>query len=113
VQERPERLAGVVTAGTLVQLTAASLDGRLGRSSRAAAFRLLDLGLAHVIASDAHAPTIRQIGMRAAAETVGGGALAQWLTLDVPRALLDGRPLPERPEPQTTRARRLPWRRTN
>jgi protein-tyrosine phosphatase len=111
VQERPERLSAVVAAGALVQLTASSVDGRLGRSSRDTAFRLLELGLAHLIASDAHAPAIRQIGMAAAAEAVGGGELARWLTFDVPRALLDGEPLTERPEAARSRPRRLPWRR--
>lgn len=111
VQARPERLSAVVAAGAVVQLTASSVDGRLGRSSRDTAFRLLELGLAHLIASDAHAPAIRQIGMAAAAEAVGGGELARWLTFDVPRALLDGEALPERPEAARRRARRLPWRR--
>jgi protein-tyrosine phosphatase len=98
VQERPELLEGPVAAGTLVQLTAASVDGRLGRAARACAARLLELGLAHVIASDAHAPTVRAIGMRAAAHAVGDDALAAWLTDGVPRAILDRAPVPPRPE---------------
>ena len=57
VQSKPERLAEAVRMGALVQLTAASLDGRIGRSSQAAANKLLELGLAHVLASDAHTPT--------------------------------------------------------
>jgi protein-tyrosine phosphatase len=97
VQARPELLEGPVAAGTLVQLTAASVDGRLGRASRAAAERLLELGRAHLIASDAHAPTIRAVGLSAAARALGDEALAWWLTDGVPRAILDDAPLPERP----------------
>ena len=106
VQARPERLEPLVQAGTLVQLTAASVDGRIGRSSHAAAFRLLELGLAHLVASDAHAPAVRQIGMSAAAAAIGDDGLASWLTYDVPRALLEDERLPARPE-----RRRRRWRR--
>jgi protein-tyrosine phosphatase len=99
VQARPELLEAVVAGGTLVQLTAASVDGRLGRASRAAASRLLELGYAHLIASDAHAPTVRAIGMRAAAGAVGDEALARWLTDGVPRAIVEDAAVPERPAP--------------
>ena len=107
VQATPERLERAVAQGALVQLTAASIDGRLGRPTRTAAFRLLELGLAHLIGSDAHAPSVRQVGMSAAAAAVEDAALARWLTVDVPRAILDDAPPPTRPE----RARRGRWRR--
>jgi protein-tyrosine phosphatase len=111
VQARPERLEPIVAAGALVQLTAASIDGRLGRRSREAAIELLERGLAHLVASDAHAPSIRQIGMRAAAESIEAtvdGALARWLTADVPRAIVRGEPLPAPPSrPRKSRLRLL------
>jgi protein-tyrosine phosphatase len=110
VQERPERLRELVDAGVCVQLTAASVDGRLGRRNAAGAKALLDAGLAHLIASDAHAPAIRAIGMGAAAEAVGDDALVRWLTHDVPSALLAGDTLPARPVRAKGRVR-LPWRR--
>ena len=66
MQERPELLEPIVAGGTLVQLTAASVDGRLGPARRRCARALLDRGLAHLVASDAHAPEIRAIGLRAA-----------------------------------------------
>jgi protein-tyrosine phosphatase len=97
VQERPERLREVVEAGVFVQLTAASVDGRLGQRNPAGARALLDAELAHLIASDAHAPAIRAIGMGAAAEAVGDAALARWLTHEVPEALLAGVAPPQRP----------------
>jgi protein-tyrosine phosphatase len=92
------RLRPLVETGTLVQLTAASVDGRLGRRARAASSRLLELEQAHLLASDAHVPSIRAVGMTAAAEAIGDDALAHWLTWDVPAALLAGSELPERPE---------------
>ena len=103
VQSDPGQLRGAVDAGALVQLTAASVDGRLGRSARAAAHTLLDRGLAHVIASDGHAPALREIGMRAAAATLDDERLARWLTTDVPAAILDRGPIPSRPSPARRR----------
>ena len=100
VQAAPERLEAIVEAGTLVQVTAASLDGRLGRTARDAGLQLIELRCAHLIASDAHHPGIRAVGMAAAAEAVGDEALAHWLTDGVPRALVEGAELPERPEPR-------------
>ncbi|HZT17661.1 MAG TPA: CpsB/CapC family capsule biosynthesis tyrosine phosphatase [Gaiellaceae bacterium] len=104
VQLRPQLLEPVVGGGTLVQLTAASVDGRLGRRIRRCVAELLDRGLAHLIASDAHAPSIRAIGMSAAAAAVGDDALARWLTVEVPRAIVDATPLPPRP-PRSKRRR--------
>jgi protein-tyrosine phosphatase len=106
VRKRPERLRDV--GEVWIQLTAASVDGRLGQRNAAAARTLLDAGLAHLIASDAHAPSIRAIGMGAARDAVGDEELGQWLTHEVPRALLAGEPPPPRP---AGKARiRLPWR---
>jgi protein-tyrosine phosphatase len=105
VQLQPELLEPIVATGTLVQLTAAAVDGRLGGRSQATARTLIDRELAHLIASDAHAPTIRAIGMRAAADAVGDDALAEWLTVGVPGSIVDGTALPPRPE----RAKRRGW----
>lgn len=110
VQEAPDRLRQLVEAGVLVQLTAASVDGRLGRRPEACARTLLDRGLAHLLASDAHAPSIRQVGLARALEAVGDTELGRWLVEDVPAALLAGEPLPERPVSPRTGRRRL-WRR--
>ena len=97
VQREPSRVGELVDAGAYVQLTAASLDGRLGKRPRECGRALLDAGLAHVIASDAHAPSIRAVGMRAAADTADDVRLAQWLTVDVPAALVAGETPPPRP----------------
>jgi protein-tyrosine phosphatase len=97
VQAVPTRLQEFVDRGMLVQLTAASVDGRLGKGARETSSTLLDLGLAHLLASDAHAPSIREIGLSAAAGSIGDDPLARWLTQDVPAAIVSRSPLPERP----------------
>ena len=97
VQHRPELLEQLVDLGTLVQVTASSVDGRGGRRTRSCAAKLLEQRCMHLIASDAHAPTVRAVGMSAAARAVGDAELARWLTSDVPRAILEDAPLPRRP----------------
>jgi protein-tyrosine phosphatase len=107
VQERPELLDPLVERGVLVQLTAGSVEGRIGRRSRDTARVLLERGTAHVLASDAHAANVRAGRLGAGAESVGDDRLAHWLTDEVPRALVEGSPIPERP--RSSRRRRW-WR---
>jgi protein-tyrosine phosphatase len=97
VQDRPERLRSLVEAGALIQITAASLDGRLDRASQHSAHRLLELGFVHVLASDAHGPHIREAGLGAAAATLEDAILARYLTTDAPSAIIAGAPLPPIP----------------
>jgi protein-tyrosine phosphatase len=97
VQARPERLAQLVALGALVQVTAASLDGRLGRRSKRAAERLLELDLVHLLASDAHTPDIREAGLGAAVRAVGDDGLGRYLSEDAPAAVVAGEQLPGRP----------------
>jgi protein-tyrosine phosphatase len=104
VQADPGRLAESVRLGALVQVTAASLDGRIGRSSQRAAERLLADGLAHVLASDAHTPEVREAGLAAAAEAVGDDRLAAYLTADAPAAIVAGEAVG--PPPKAARRRR-------
>lgn len=97
VQERPELVAPLVDAGVVVQLTAAAVDGRLGRRAAKSARALVDAGHAHVLASDAHAPAVRAAGLAAAADALGDAALGRWMTDDVPASLLVNEPMPPRP----------------
>ncbi len=105
VQRRPELLEPIVAGGTLVQVTAASVDGRLGRNAKSCAEALIDRQLAHLIASDAHAPSVRAIGMSSAADAVGDDALARWLTEEMPRAIVEDEQLPPRPRAGRPRRR--------
>jgi protein-tyrosine phosphatase len=97
VQSDRRLLQPLIDDGALVQLTAASLDGRIGRRAQATAGALLDERRAHLIASDAHIPEVRAIGLASAAERLGNPGLARWLTHDVPAALVAGTDPPPRP----------------
>ena len=93
VQAEPERLAPLVAAGLRVQVTAASVDGRLGRKPLQCAQWLLEHDLVHVLASDAHAPAVRETGLAAAVEALGDPALAHRLTVENPTAIVAGSPV--------------------
>lgn len=93
-----ELLPRLVEAGGLLQVTAMSVTGEFGRGPRERAWELLEAGWAHFVASDAHRPDWRPPGLaraRRAIERELGSALAQALTVDHPRAVLEDRPLPD------------------
>lgn len=92
VQRHPELIEPFVAGGVLIQLTAASVDGRLGAASKAAAAALLRRGLAHLVASDAHGPTVRAAGMTAARDALRDPGLWHRLTVAVPESILASRP---------------------
>jgi protein-tyrosine phosphatase len=96
-QDKPSRVQEAVDAGALVQITSGSVTGRLGASARRGAEALLERGLVHVLASDSHGPHIRMGGLADAAAALGDPALARYLTVDVPSAIVGGGPLPARP----------------
>ncbi len=107
VQEATQQMEPLVAAGALVQLTAASVDGRLGRRCRNASHELIAAGNAHLIASDAHWPGLRRAGTSSAATALRDPALAHWLTHDVPAAIVRDLPIPERPRTKPRAHRRL------
>ena len=102
VQENPNSLLPLIERGVLVQVTAASLTGYHGERLQSVATQLLNHGMVHLLATDAHAAT----GKRApqlqaaveAATTLVGPEKAQALVYDIPERLLNNRPLPA-PEP--------------
>jgi len=98
----PERLVRLVDGGALVQVTAGSLTGQFGQTARRFSVSALRDGLVHVLASDAHDAYDRPPGLAAglaAAEhdLPGIGAQAEWLTDEIPAAILAGHELPPRP----------------
>jgi protein-tyrosine phosphatase len=97
VQSHPDRLDQLVEDGVLVQVTAASLDGRIGKRPQECARRLIEGGMVHMLASDAHHASVREVGLSSAAKAVGG-RLAEWMTYDLPAAIVNDSPLPPRPE---------------
>jgi protein-tyrosine phosphatase len=105
VQGEPDRLATIVDRGGLVQITAASLDGRIGRSSRKAAEELIANGRAHLLASDAHTPEVREVGLAGAVEALADEELASYMTEVAPAAIVAGEAPP--PVPERKRRRRF------
>jgi protein-tyrosine phosphatase len=100
IQQDLAKVARLVEAGALIQVTAASLDGRLGARTRTGARKLVHAGLVHMVGSDAHTAGIREVGLSAAREAIGDEALARWLTEAVPRAIVRNEELPARPTPR-------------
>jgi protein-tyrosine phosphatase len=98
----PERLTWVkrhyatfealVRSGAWMQVTAGSLAGRFGRAARHVGEKMLDDGLVHLLATDAHgvrqrAPLLAE--GRAIAEKWVGAEEARRLVVDRPQAILD------------------------
>lgn len=75
VMAQPDRIHAFVDSGCWLQITAGSIAGRFGETSRKTAVTLLENDWAHVIASDAHnidnRPPILSEGRAAVAEIVG------------------------------------------
>ena len=92
----PAELAGLVELGAYVQITGGSLLGRFGRQARTCCSWLLDRGLVHLLASDAHDTDERPPGLSAAHQAVSaawGAAMADRLTRLNPADILDNRPI--------------------
>jgi protein-tyrosine phosphatase len=87
----------LVERGTLLQITAMSLLGRFGPRPEQWSRDLLDRGLVHFVASDAHDTVRRPPGLSEAAAAIRrewGDEVARAVTHDNPRAVLENRPLP-------------------
>ncbi len=107
-------LESLVRSGVLTSVTAGSLVGRFGAEVRRFALRLAREGLIHNVASDAHDHVKRPPGIAAELQQAGLAPLADWLTREVPEAILEDREIPPRPVvdlPGTETARRAWWRR--
>lgn len=103
----PDRLAALVRRGALVQITAGSLRGEFGRTAQRYCWELLDRRLVHVVASDAHdardrPPDVLATVRSVAAERALPRAMTEWLTGQVPAAVLAGEDPP--PGPRTAPA---------
>jgi len=115
LQQRGEQLRSWVERGCLLQVTAASLLGRFGRRAKRFSDLLLQAGLVHFIASDAHDPEDRTPDMRGAYAYVSrkfGGQWAEYLFVENPRRTLSGDPieLEAMPEPVKPRKWYRLWR---
>lgn len=106
-------LESLVAEGALTSLTARSFTGRFGQTVRRFAVAMLDARLVHTVASDAHDLAGRPPSLAAALDQAGLAPLADWLTRQVPAAILDGAEIPRRPHVHVpaVRVRDRWWRR--
>ena len=103
LQRDPGRLTDWVHAGLLVQVTAGSVLGDMGKTAQRMAEQLLSKHWVHFLATDAHNTTRRPPRMSAARELVAsryGRDYADLLCVANPLAVIEGRALPEQPVPQ-------------
>jgi len=94
--ESPATVARLVSLGALCQVTAMSVTGDFGRRAQGDAWKLIDAGLAHFVASDAHDLKRRPPGLSRARRAIAarwGEALAARLCEENPRAVVEDRPL--------------------
>jgi protein-tyrosine phosphatase len=98
-------LDAVLRAGALTSVTAGSLVGRFGGDARRFAMKLVRDGMIHNVASDAHDHTNRPPGTAAELKRAGLDQLADWLTNQVPTAILADTDIP--PKPVCPKQRRL------
>jgi len=97
VQDDVEFLRDYGDWGVMFQVTAASLAGLAGRAAQATTLRLIESGLAHVIASDAHGHAARPLSFDGARRQLGDDALFTWMSHAVPDAIVSGEEIPPRP----------------
>lgn len=96
LQRHPNRAADWFEKGYILQLNKGSILGALGRDSRKTAHWLLDRGLAHLVASDAHTASVRTPRMtelKENLEELWGGEYAEVLLQINPQRILHNRPV--------------------
>jgi protein-tyrosine phosphatase len=107
-------LESLVEKGLLTSITAGSLVGRFGGTVKRFALELVRDGLVHNVASDAHGLGTRAPGIADELDRAGLGGLTEWLTCEVPAAILAGGTIPAAPSGAIARLRprrSWPWRR--
>jgi protein-tyrosine phosphatase len=93
LQRSLEPLADARGAGAVVQVVAPSLLGRWNETVADTAWRIVDAGLADLLASDAHGIARRRVHLGEAADEVGhryGHEAARRLTASAPARVVDG-----------------------
>lgn len=102
IQESPDILYDIVKSGAIVQITASSITGKLGRKAKETAHLILRHNLAQVIATDAHGMDKRPPLLSEAVDIASGiigkdSALAMVTT--IPQSIIDDK-LITIPEPR-------------
>jgi len=96
LQRKPDRVAEWVELGCLVQVTALSVTHGFGGAASKACDKLLDSGMVHVVASDAHDPVHRSPRMDKARQTIQsryGDEAAEILFTENPDSIIKGQPV--------------------
>lgn len=97
-QRDQELLRRIVRAGVLTSVTAGSLVGSFGGEAHALALEMAREGMLHNVASDAHDAVNRPPEIATTLQRAGLTPLQQWLTVEVPGAVLADTDIPTRPE---------------
>ncbi len=109
LQQRLAELEEWVRRGVLLQITALSFTGRFGRAARKFSEKLLEQGLVHFIASDAHDPQDRTPDMAEVYNLIArryGESWAERFFVTNPRAALSGEAIEGGKHPDPPRRRR-------
>jgi protein-tyrosine phosphatase len=102
LQADQSRLLDWLRGGVLVQVTAGSVVGRMGKRAEKMAHELLENRWVNFLATDAHNTTSRPPLMREAFEAVAkryGPDYAHLLCVSNPLAVFAGKSMPQQPEP--------------
>ncbi|WP_158792701.1 tyrosine-protein phosphatase [Granulicella sp. L60] len=102
LQSDPERLIDWLRGGVLIQVTAGSVVGRMGKHAERMAQSLLEKRWVHFLATDAHNTSSRPPRMQEALDLVAkryGPDYAHLLCVSNPLAAFIGKPLPPQMEP--------------
>lgn len=96
LRQRMDVIEKWANSGRLMQITAGSLLGHFGRAAQEFSIRLLDAGLAHVVASDGHGLRWRQPRLDEAYEWLKSNYSEEYamrLTVTHPKAVAEGLPV--------------------
>lgn len=101
-QREPGQVERLVATGALTSVTAGAVAGQFGGPARRLALDLLAEGLVHNLVSDMHDRRGRPPGIGAVldpdvAAARGLRGAMEWLTAEVPAAILEGTPIPPGP----------------
>ncbi|HEX7159420.1 MAG TPA: CpsB/CapC family capsule biosynthesis tyrosine phosphatase [Edaphobacter sp.] len=102
LQADASRLKDWLRGGVLIQITAASILGRMGKTAQRMSHELLAKRWVHFVATDAHNTRSRPPQLLEAFDTVAnryGPDYAHLLFVSNPLAAFLGKPLPPQPEP--------------
>ena len=104
IQGDPGVLEKWVEGGAIVQLTAMSLTGEFGKEVREVSLKMVQSGLVHFIATDAHSPNWRKPILsegRKVLEDILDSNRAKAMVEDIPRKILNGETVENRQIPES------------